>query len=88
LIHFSDCLGVIGPVVCAKLASDFAAHEEAARKFSEERIVPDCYVGDVEKSRTTFKELFKTSGKQWFEQFQEFRKAFQLGAQGGMVMFH
>lgn len=29
LINFSDCEGVIGPVVATKLASDFAEHEAA-----------------------------------------------------------
>jgi len=28
LINFSDCEGIIGPVVCAKLAKDFAEHQE------------------------------------------------------------
>lgn len=33
LIDFSDAEGVIGPVTSAKLAKDFAEHEERARSF-------------------------------------------------------
>lgn len=31
LINFSDCEGIIGPEVSAKLAADFAAYDEAAK---------------------------------------------------------
>ncbi|MMZ43840.1 hypothetical protein D1872_54080 [compost metagenome] len=35
LIEFSDCEGVIGPVVSAKLAKDFTDYEERARKYAD-----------------------------------------------------
>ncbi|MDQ0494039.1 hypothetical protein [Paenibacillus brasilensis] len=35
LIEFSDCEGVIGPVVSAKLANDFTDYEERARKYAD-----------------------------------------------------
>ncbi|WP_323994733.1 hypothetical protein [Aeromonas hydrophila] len=35
LIYFSDCEGVIGPVVSAKLAKDFAEFDERARRHDE-----------------------------------------------------
>ncbi len=34
LINFSDCEGVLGPVVCKKLAADFAAYQQKADEFS------------------------------------------------------
>lgn len=37
LINFSDCEGVIGPVVAKKLAADFAEFEEKARNEFDER---------------------------------------------------
>lgn len=36
LINFSDCDGTLGPVVCAKLAADFAAHQAAADAHENE----------------------------------------------------
>jgi len=33
LINFSDCEGEIGPIVAAKLAKDFAEHQEKARTY-------------------------------------------------------
>lgn len=36
LISFSDCEGVIGPAVSAKLAADFAAHQERADAHKDE----------------------------------------------------
>ncbi len=41
LIHFSDCDGIIGPAVSAKLASDFARYRDAARRYAEEHLGPD-----------------------------------------------
>lgn len=63
LICFSDCEGVIGPVVSAKLAKDFAEWDERVKTYSEGRI--------------------------WFyELFQEWRAAFEMAADSGMVNFH
>lgn len=61
LIDFSDCEGIIGPVVAAKLAKDFADHQERADKFADE----------------------------WFRQkYADWRKAFEMAADGGAVDFH
>ncbi len=60
LINFSDCEGVIGPVVSAKLAKDFAAFDERAAAV----------------------------GGQFYEKYQEWRKAFDMAADGGAVSFH
>jgi len=61
LIRFSDCEGVIGSTVSAKLAKDFADHQSKADTFSDE----------------------------WFrEQYACWRKAFEMAAQNGCVLFH
>jgi hypothetical protein len=39
LVNFSDCEGIIGPKTSAKLAKDFAAFDEAARKWPNDQ---DC----------------------------------------------
>ena len=38
LINFSDCEGVIGPVVSAKLAKDFRDHRQKAEAFEAPRL--------------------------------------------------
>jgi hypothetical protein len=35
LINFSDCVGTLGPEVCAKLARDFADHRDTMAEASE-----------------------------------------------------
>lgn len=62
-IDFSDCEGVIGPAVAAKLAKDFADWDERARAFGG-------FGG-------------------WFvEQYERWRKAFEMAADEGAVNFH
>ena len=61
LINFSDCEGVIGATVSAKLAKDFAAYQEKADQHPSE----------------------------YFRQkYAEWRKAFEMAADGGCVDFH
>lgn len=64
LINFSDCEGVIGPVVSAKLAKDFADHQAKADAVEG----PDA-------------DWFKSAYANW-------RKAFEMAADGGCVDFH
>lgn len=60
LIHFTDCEGCIGATVSAKLAADFAAHQEQADAHADE----------------------------WFRRtYSEFRLAFEMAAEGGLVQF-
>lgn len=61
LLNFSDCEGVIGAAVSAKLARDFAALQEKADAH------PD--------------EYFRAKYREW-------RKAFEMAADGGAVEFH
>lgn len=66
LINFTDCEGVIGPEVAAKLAKDFAAHQDRAEKFA-----------------TTI-----ADGEWFISRYSEWRKAFEMAADGGAVDFH
>lgn len=64
LIDFADNEGVIGPVVAAKLAKDFADHQARAEQFM--------------------------GGQRdyWLARYADWRKAFELAADGGAVDFH
>jgi hypothetical protein len=61
LIHFSDCEGVIGASVAAKLAKDFADFQEAADGVDDDYFIL---------------------------KYAEWRKAFEMAADGGAVSFH
>jgi hypothetical protein len=74
LICFTDTYGTIGPAVCGKLAREFAEHEESARKHANEVIALNPDFGAA-------------VAKEWFDRYQEFKQAFILGAQGGLVQF-
>jgi hypothetical protein len=63
MIVFSDCEGVIGAEVCAKLAKDFAEFEEKAKTF---------------KGRVN----------QFYELYEKWKAAFEMGADEGAVQFH
>jgi hypothetical protein len=60
LINFSDCEGIIGPVVARKLAADFAAHQTKTDAYYD----------------------------WWRRKYADWRKAFELAADGGLVEFH
>ena len=60
LITFSDCEGVIGPIVSAKLAKDFQEFGERAKGI----------------------------GGYFYDRYQEWRAAFEMAADNGMVRFH
>lgn len=59
-INFSDCEGTIGPIVCAKLAKDYAEFSEKAEAV----------------------------GGYFWDKYQEFKRCFDIGADGGAVKFH
>lgn len=67
LIHFSDCEGIIGWPVAAKLAGEFAE----CQSIAETHICED------------------PSDGQWFRDlYAEWRRAFEMAADGGAVEFH
>lgn len=67
LINFTDCDGSIGPTVAAKLARDFAGHEERAVAFADS---------------------LGAYGSRFADLYRDFRRAFELAARGGVVIFH
>lgn len=60
LINFSDCEGVIGPQVSAKLVKDFSAFDAAAQ-------ASNCH--------------------DFYSKYQEWKRAFEMGADDGAVSF-
>lgn len=65
-ICFSDCEGVMGSAVSAKLAKDFSEWDERAKQYGE-----------------------SLSQQNWFyAKYQEWRKAYEMAADGGAVEFH
>lgn len=69
LIDFSDCEGVIGSKVAAKLAKDFATLAHLVEPFA--------------------KKITNSDNREWFvAKYNEWRKAFELAADGGAVRFH
>lgn len=63
MIVFSDCEGVIGAEVCAKLAKDFAEFDEKAK-------------------------YFKGRVNGFYELYEKWKAAFEMGADEGAVQFH
>lgn len=67
IINFSDCEGVIGPKISAKLSADFKANTDKAYAWAQEH----------------------SEDTGWFlEKYNDWSKAFELAADGGMVLFH
>jgi hypothetical protein len=78
LINFSDCEGLIGPKTSAKLARDFAAFAERAEQYVNEHSRPDkSGKGDDEDE----------VGPWFLESYREWRQAFELAADDGLVRF-
>ncbi len=61
LVNFSDCEGAIGSIAAKKLAADFAAHDDEAKRS----------MSDYE-----------------YGKYREWRKAFEMAADNGVVLFH
>jgi hypothetical protein len=80
VINFSDCEGIIGPVVAAKLARDFSNHIEQAKRFAPQRSGDDDPIFDSNPP---------SERQGWFlEAYQLWARAFELAADGGCVRFH
>lgn len=84
LICFADNEGVIGPTVAAKLAKDFADHDERVKQFCGAppgwQVPPPGVNGEgAGIGAQNLYNLYK---------YAEWRKAFEMAADGGMVEFH
>jgi hypothetical protein len=73
LIHFSDCDGYIGPEVAAKLFKDFDDYEERAIEFS--KTIYDKYGG------------YGEYWEYWLGKYYDWKKAFKIASDGGVVIF-
>lgn len=67
LVHFADNEGVIGPIVSAKLARDFAEWQERAEKFGQ---------------------ALRDDNGYFARKYGDWRRAFEVAADGGFVKFH
>jgi hypothetical protein len=85
LIEFSDCNGTIGPAVCAKLAKDFADHEEQARAFAG-KIKPFKGMSDLPEAARHSPDLIGRA-RYWLDIYRKFQAAFAVGSQNGLVRF-
>lgn len=86
LINFSDCEGCIGPEACATLARDFANHFEHVQKYVNEHGSNACSCREVDLfGRNYFAGPIEND---WFlDKYRDWQKAFELGAQSGLVLF-
>lgn len=94
LLNFSDCEGTIGPVVAKKLAKDFVDWEERAREYAVSlNTRPYMKLGFTEegaKARVE-EEGLETgyyAGSQFWQTYQNWKKAFTDASNNGFVAFH
>ena len=95
LINFSDCEGVIGPVVAKKLAKDFIDWEERAKEYALELNVKGLISQgwSLEKAQERAKGEGLDDGgysasSHFWETYQNWKKAFAEAGAGGFVAFH
>ncbi len=80
-----DDYTAFGPKICAKIAETFAAHKDSARRFASEHVTPLLASSDPNKPHS--EEARRDAGNKWFNDYEDLEKAFQIGAQDGMVIF-
>lgn len=94
-LNFSDCEGVIGPVVSKKLAKDFLEHEKTAREYAVELNVkdlihqgfPEADAQDRAAKIDLDNDAGWSSGTSFWETYQNWKKGFTLAGKGGFVRF-
>lgn len=94
-LNFSDCEGVIGPVVSKKLAADFVEHEKVAREYAMELNVKDLiHQGwEEEKAQEQAAKINLDTDQGWnagtsfWETYQNWKNAFLKAGNGGFVRF-
>jgi hypothetical protein len=80
LINYSDCDGCIGPRTSRKLAEDFRKYAEKAAAYFHEHGPNNPNL--LERESDYFVHPW------WLENYDEWRKAFELASDGGFVEFH
>lgn len=88
LLHFSDCEGALGPVVCLALAEDFAKWESRARDYARE-LHTAAYPGEGEIDFEDMESMnyMVSEGTYFWAKYQEWKTAFEQGS-SGWVAFH
>ena len=83
LLHFSDCEGAIGPVVCRKLAKDFADWEERAEKYAREiHEASDIYANGHYPFEEAIEHSWNSEGAYFWKKYQEWKSAFENAVEG------
>lgn len=82
LLHFSDCEGAIGPVVCKKLAKDFADWEERAKTYAKEMHEASRIAVDYPFEEAIEGHGLSSEGSYFWKKYQEWKQAFEDGIEG------
>ncbi len=88
LINFSDAEGLIGPVASKKLYGDFRRYERDIMDWMDEK-----YLSRTPISHSSWRDEEDTpldkGDFEWFQrQYQEWKNAFRIASDNGIVMFH
>lgn len=88
LINFSDCQGGMGSAFSAKLARDFAAHADRVRQYLKNPATDDHFRYELMPGLMRPELHMGPLDRDWFlEKYEDWQKAFVLGAQSGVVIF-
>ena len=87
-INFSDAEGVIGPVASKKLYGDFRRYENDVMDWMD-RIYLSRTPIDTTSWRDNEPKPLDKGDFEWFQrQYQEWKNAFRVASDNGIVMFH
>lgn len=88
LINFSDAEGYIGPVASKKLYYDFRRYENEVMDWMDEKYLTQTPIHSASWRDDEDKPIDK-GDFEWFQrQYQEWKNAFRIASDNGMVSFH
>ena len=88
IINFSDSEGMIGPVASKKLYNDFRQYENDVMDWMDEKYITQTPIHSASWRDDEDKPIDK-GDFEWFQrQYQEWKNAFRIASDGGVVLFH
>ena len=88
IINFSDSEGMIGPVASKKLYNDFRKYENDVMDWMDEKYLTQTPIHSASWRDDEDKPIDK-GDFEWFQsQYQEWKNAFRIASDNGVVMFH
>ena len=88
IINFSDSEGIIGPVASKKPYNDFRKYENDVMDSMDEQYLTKTPIRSASWRDDEDKPIDK-GDFEWFQrQYQEWKNAFRIASDNGMVMFH